>query len=214
MKVSEKKAKRVEDVRGLILNAAKKLFVQEGYHSTSIRKIASAIGYSPTTIYLYYEDKADIVYALHKEGFAMLKMMFTSLLTVESPFERLKALGKTYLHFAIEHPDYYQVMFILKDPMDYLDARYTDECWEEGKQTFGLLVSTVEECQRTGYFINEDPELFALQAWALVHGLSSLFLTSRLQKVCTDDKIGDSGENLLESVFKTYIKFLEYTKNI
>ena len=87
----EKKIKQKEDLRTVILEAAKKLFVQEGYEATSIRKIAKEIGFSPTTIYLYYKDKSDIVYALHQVGFGMLKDQFLPLMAVEDPFERLKA---------------------------------------------------------------------------------------------------------------------------
>ncbi|VTQ03121.1 TetR/AcrR family transcriptional regulator [Sphingobacterium daejeonense] len=72
----EKKLKHKEDLRTLILEAAKKLFVQEGYEATSIRKIAKEIGFSPTTIYLYYKDKSDIVYALHQVGFGILRDRF------------------------------------------------------------------------------------------------------------------------------------------
>lgn len=80
-----KKGKQKADVKKLILSAAKKLFIEEGYRETSIRKIAAEIGYSPTTIYIYYKDKNDIVYALHQEGFSMLKTFFSALQIVEDP---------------------------------------------------------------------------------------------------------------------------------
>ena len=80
-----------------VLEAAKKLFVQEGYEATSIRKIAKEIGFSPTTIYLYYRDKNDIAYALHQEGFLLLRDRFMALMSVDNPFERLKAIGHTLI---------------------------------------------------------------------------------------------------------------------
>lgn len=214
MKVSDKKAKRKEDVRTLILNAAKKLFVEEGYQSASIRKIASEIGYSPTTIYLYYKDKSDIVHALHKEGFALLRTLFSSIELVEHPFERLKATGRTYLKFAKEYPDFYEVMFIMKEPMDYLESEHEDVCWEEGKQVFSLLIQTVLDCQATGYFPNTDPNHVALQAWSMVHGLCSLYITTHLQKV-GEDKLSESNADVLvEGTFTTYINLMEQTKLI
>lgn len=214
MKVSDKKAKRKEDVRTLILNAAKKLFVEEGYQSASIRKIASEIGYSPTTIYLYYKDKSDIVHALHKEGFALLRTLFSSIELVEHPFERLKATGRTYLKFAKEYPDFYEVMFIMKEPMDYLESEHEDVCWEEGKQVFSLLIQTVLDCQAAGYFPNTDPNHVALQAWSMVHGLCSLYITTHLQKV-GEDKLSESNADVLvEGTFTTYINLMEQTKLI
>lgn len=212
MKAQEKKTKRKGDVKSLILNAAKKLFVEEGYRSASIRKIASEIGYSPTTIYLYYKDKSDIAYALHQEGFAVLNTKFSSLVTVESPFERLKAIGRTYLLFSIENPDFYEIMFMMKEPMDFLDSESEEEIWEEGKKVFDFLVITIEECQREGYFPGNDKNYTALQAWAMVHGLCSLFITTHLQKVGEECLSQGAAEILLEASFKTYVAFLEQTK--
>ncbi len=214
MNISDKKAKRKEDVRSLILNAAKKLFVEEGYQSASIRKIASEIGYSPTTIYLYYKDKSDIVYALHKEGFTILRMMFSSSIFIEDPFERLKVIGKIYLKFAKEYPDFYEVMFVMKEPMEYLDAtnETETECWEEGSQVFNLLVQTVEDCQAIGYFPETDSKQTALQAWSMVHGLCSLHITTHLQKVGEEFLSESSTEILVESTFSTYLGLMEKTK--
>lgn len=212
MKISEKKAKRKEDVRTLILNAAKKLFIEEGYQATSIRKIASEIGYSPTTIYLYYKDKSDIAYALHREGFALLGVLFSSLITVESPFERLKAIGRTYLRFSFENPDFYELMFMMKEPMDFLDSESEDECWEEGKRVFDFLVLTIEECQKEGYFPGNDAGHTALQAWVIVHGLCSLHITTHLQKVGEECLSESSSEFLVEAAFKTYVILMEQTR--
>ena len=39
-----------------ILEAAKALFLDQGFEKTSIRNIADAIEYSPSTIYLYFKD--------------------------------------------------------------------------------------------------------------------------------------------------------------
>jgi len=66
--IQERKRKHKEDLKQLILDAAKKLFMKDGYEATSIRKIAAEIEFSPTTIYLYYKDKAEISHALHQEG--------------------------------------------------------------------------------------------------------------------------------------------------
>lgn len=156
MNISKDKSRKREGVRKQILDAAKALFVDKGFEATSIRKIASKVGCSPTTIYLYYKDKNDIVYALHKEGFNILKMQLISLANVESPFERLKALGRTYINFSKNHPEYYEVMFMLKEPMDYLYSSSKNEGWEEGAQVFDILVFTIKDCQGEGYFPNGE----------------------------------------------------------
>jgi AcrR family transcriptional regulator len=214
MKALEAKNKRKEDVKLLILNAAKKLFLEKGFQATSVRNIATEIGYSPTTIYLYYKDKSDIVYDLHQEGFAILKNNLTTLSMVEAPFERLKALGRSYLNFAKENPDFYELMFVLKEPMQFLDNDSNEEIWEGGRQVFGFIVNTIKECQSEGYFYTKDPNYIALQAWGMVHGLCSLHITTRLQKIAQENFTSASSDELLEQAFKTYVEFIERTNSL
>lgn len=214
MTVKNSKTKRKEDIKLLILEAARKLFLEQGFQATSVRKIAAEIGYSPTTIYLYYKDKNDIIYALHQEGFSLLRMKLTALAHVENPFERLKALGYSYLMFAKDYPDYYELMFMLKEPMQYLDNESEKEIWEGGRQVYAFIVSTIEECQEEGYFYSINPNEVALQAWSVVHGLCSLFLTTRLQKLVSDEPTPEESEGVLESVFKAYVDFVEQSKRL
>lgn len=59
--------KEKENMKSLILNTAIKLIETEGYDKLSMRKIADAIDYSPTTIYIYYKDKAQIAHDISKQ---------------------------------------------------------------------------------------------------------------------------------------------------
>lgn len=113
---AKKKRKHKGDLRDEILSAAKKLFLAHGYLNTSMRKIAAKVGISPTTIYLYYRDKADVIHALHQEGFKILAEQFKILENVEHPFERLKAMGRCYINFALGNRDFYELMFIMQEP--------------------------------------------------------------------------------------------------
>ena len=55
-------------MKKLIIDAALRMFVEDGYEKTSIRNIADKIEYSPGTIYLYYKDKDELLYAVQKDG--------------------------------------------------------------------------------------------------------------------------------------------------
>jgi len=56
-----RREKEKENMRLAILEAATKIIIEEGYDNLTMRKIAEAIEYTPTTIYSYYKDKAQIV---------------------------------------------------------------------------------------------------------------------------------------------------------
>ena len=72
MGVKERQEREREAVSRAILDAARELFVAEGYQNVSIRKIAERIEYSPAAIYGYFPSKDDIFFALAEEGFRLL----------------------------------------------------------------------------------------------------------------------------------------------
>ena len=72
MGVKERQEREREATGRAILDAARDLFVAEGYQNVSIRKIAERIEYSPAAIYSYFPSKDDIFLALAEEGFRML----------------------------------------------------------------------------------------------------------------------------------------------
>src|SRR5438132_13307887 len=72
MGIKERQERDREAVRRAILDAARELFVSDGYTNVSIRKIADRIEYSPAAIYGYFPSKDDIFFALAEEGFRLL----------------------------------------------------------------------------------------------------------------------------------------------
>lgn len=61
MSIKERRDTEKVEMKVKIRNAAIQIIEHEGYEKLSIRKIATKIEYSPTTIYLYYKDKAEII---------------------------------------------------------------------------------------------------------------------------------------------------------
>src|SRR5918995_3122832 len=72
MGTKERQDRERQAVTASILDAARDLFVAEGYQSVSIRRIAERIEYSPAAIYSYFASKDDIFLALAEEGFHRL----------------------------------------------------------------------------------------------------------------------------------------------
>lgn len=61
MGMKERRDMEKSEMKRKIIQAAVEIIEQEGYEKLSIRKIAAKIEYSPTTLYLYYKDKAEII---------------------------------------------------------------------------------------------------------------------------------------------------------
>jgi AcrR family transcriptional regulator len=116
MGIKERHERDREAVSRAILDAARELFVKEGYHNVSIRKIAERIEYSPAAIYSYFPSKDDIFFALAEEGFRLLgdpaQAPRQSELRQLEPLERLQALFWRLYEFSCEHPQYFALMFV------------------------------------------------------------------------------------------------------
>ncbi len=178
MGITERREREKEEMRDMILKTANKLFAEHGFEKVSMRNIADAIEYSPTTIYLYFKDKNELFYSLHLEGFKMLAAEFVPLLEIKNPMDRMYQMGLRYIRFAIENPDYYRLMFLVKDP---LCTTETDETWEAGHNAHAFLERVVVECQEQGYLQGISMRSAALMIWSFVHGLVSLQVCDRMK---------------------------------
>lgn len=102
-------AKR-QSMRGEIAGIAKQLFQDEGYATISMRRIAGEIGCSPMTLYKYYDAKIDILRTLWADVFNEL---FDQLEAISETGEnRLQYLASTYVHYWLNHTEYYRLVFI------------------------------------------------------------------------------------------------------
>lgn len=54
-------AQRVDARRGQILDAATQVFADKGFHAATVRDIARAAGLADGTIYLYFQNKTDLL---------------------------------------------------------------------------------------------------------------------------------------------------------
>ncbi len=197
MGISERKAKEKEHLKALILEGAKKLFLEKGIEQTTIRSIAKSIDYSVGTVYVYYKDKNSILNDLHKMGFIEMGKQISPLFHVCDPIERLKALGKVYINFALENPDMYDLMFLMNAPIEFLEENIKKDAlkeseehnllnqqeWQEGKGTFSVLRQTVQDCIDKGHFENHETEALSFMIWGMVHGICSLQIRGRVNHI-------------------------------
>src|SRR5439155_15462922 len=113
MGIKERQERDREAVRRAILDAARDLFVTEGYQNVSIRKIAERIEYSPAALYSYFPSKDDIFFALAEEGFRLLydESVVTGLNDLP-PLGRIREIFWRLYRFSCDQPQYFALMFV------------------------------------------------------------------------------------------------------
>jgi len=192
--IVDRKLREKAEMRSRILESAKALFAEDGFQNVSIRKIAEKIEYSPATIYLYFQDKDAILFALHNEGFRALFTRQKNRAKIADPVARLRGLLEGYLEFALQEPEYYDLMFMLFTPLPKIIR--TAE-WRYGRRAYRMLVKTVAECQANGHMKNTSTDAAAIGLWGAVHGIASLLIRQRASMLPADKQVDIAREATL-----------------
>lgn len=172
MGITERREREKEEIRHRILDAARELFAAEGYEKVTMRRIAEVIEYSPTTIYLHFEDKDDLVTALCHEDFARLLEAMRAAPVPDDPVETIRQLGRAYCAFALRHPNQYRFMF-----MTPVGKEERLEDGNPGELSFGHLLEAVKRAVAAGRLRAIDPVTAAQVLWMGVHGVASALIT-------------------------------------
>ncbi len=179
------------ELRRRIIAAARELFLSKGYQNVSMRAVAAAIGYSPTTIYLYFKDKAQLIFEICEETFAELNAMKDTLEAVgpKDPVERLRMGMKAYIRFGISHPDHYMVSFGGV-------ARELGDAWKYegslGEKSFTRFRELVAACVKARDFRKTDVDLATQALWTSMHGVTSLLITHKAFPWAPQDRLIDA----------------------
>ena len=178
MGVKERREREKLETRDLILDAARELFITEGYDGVTMRKVAEKIEYSPTAIYLHFKDKEDLFRELCHEDFARLADELNIIAQHPDPVERLRQIGLAYVAFGTHYPNHYKVMFMTPHPPTALDERDHEVKGNPEKDAYALLRNLVRQAMDAGVFRDEltDVDLIAQTLWSGVHGVISLHI--------------------------------------
>jgi AcrR family transcriptional regulator len=176
MDSKKRREREKEKLRQQILNAARTISLEDGWHAVTIRKIAKKIEYTPPTIYEYFRNKDDIFYTLLRMGYQKLYYLFVETYqTIPDPKERLFRLGTTYWNFAWEYKELYQVMNGLNG------VRFgVESIPNEAKDIYSLLKKAVEELLQQYQQPLENAHHQVVLLWATLHGLISLTMTKQI----------------------------------
>ena len=116
--------------------------------------------------------------ALAAEGFLLMGAAIRAELASQNPDDpavELALVGQAYIRFAISHPAHFEVMFgeeaLIPGDRELSTAR---------RQVYETLMSPIETARQAGRLVGHSPELVAVGAWAIVHGLAALLINGRI----------------------------------
>jgi AcrR family transcriptional regulator len=159
------------DLRRTLLGAAAQLIEETGPGVMSVREVARRAGVTHAAATYHFGDKAGLLTALAVDGYRLLGE------TLREAHERQRSfleIGVAYVRFAVTCRAHFEVMFrpelYHRDDEDLLAAKAV---------TAALLYRTEQA---------SDEELRAgIAAWAIVHGIATLWLNGNLPPRLGDD---------------------------
>jgi AcrR family transcriptional regulator len=164
------------DLKRALTDAALQLVQEKGPKGFTLREVARRAGVSAAAPYRHFADKSQLLAAAATQGFVQLHetLVATAAATTDLT-EQVLAMGRTYVRWAVTHPDYYQVMFGSE-----LDKTESPEVLTAGLRAFDDLLDTIVRCQDANLLPAGDPREIAGPIWSLLHGISMLTIGSEL----------------------------------
>jgi AcrR family transcriptional regulator len=174
---SARKAKGAGHLRrGEILHAAERIFVRDGYHGATIRKIADEVGVSSTALYMHFHDKSEILVEICEGVFAQLLCQNVEIAAKPGdPVSRVRQMLDAYMQFGLDNPNAYQLVFAT--PPGALSEEKTAAMNMLGKRCYEPFREAVEAIGKAGRLRYADVDVVAQTFWVGAHGLVSLLLT-------------------------------------
>ena len=206
MGTQERRSREKQELRQRIQEAATELFVLDGYQNVSIRKIADRIEYAPSTIYLYFKDKEELVHSICNDMFAELSEILIGIRLQDlAPQQKMAKCLRAYIEFGLAHPNHYVVTFCTPE-LQYMHQQPKadhEAIMSAGLECFDLLRQGLQEALNSDSIRAINIEVTSQTVWAQIHGLTSLLVS--MQSFPWQDRellIQDLVDNILRSLAK------------
>jgi len=183
----------IENMRGRILDTALDIIIKDGFHNLSVRKIASRLDVTATTIYNYYTNKDEINLMIRIRGFEKLHDLLTRRSAPFNDIEtRIKAMVRAFIEFGLTNPSYYDIMFNLHTPkyLDYVGTAMEPLAYKEKQISIRCLFLFVD---LIGSYIpakGKKKDRFVLyqviKFWSDMHGMITLNNSRLFHEVMED----------------------------
>ncbi len=166
------------DTRQSLLDAGLELFAKDGFHGTSLRQIAQAVGVSESALYNYFASKEALFHAIVAEGEASRNLELERVLSrpVKSARATLVQLGEAVIAQASTLREGKLFRIMMSDGMRLALAGKVDFFERTGSGT-SVFVLVMEKLVRDGWLARARPEFLAMEfgapfiVWRHIHAI-------------------------------------------
>lgn len=188
-----------EQIKEMVLEAAETIVDEEGFPALKVRKIAMEIGYTVGSIYMVFDNMADLI--MHVKG-RTLDELSEELALVDDctdPQACIVQLAKVYVLFASRHYNRWRMIF---EQCQNEEGDIPDWYQDKANRMFIRIEDLFRQLRPE--LSEEQARLGARALWSGVHGVCMLSLTGKLDMLGVDN-IEQVVTLLVESFFRGWM---------
>lgn len=111
MGITERKEREKQKRKKAILSAAEKIFFAHNGDKGTMDDVAEKVELSKGTLYLYFKNKTDLLYAIAEKGVGLLHDNFSKVIKTKlTGREQLSDLGDEFVRFVEEYPKHFELI--------------------------------------------------------------------------------------------------------
>lgn len=111
MGIAERKEKEKQKRRNSIIKAAEKIFFSGNGDRGTMENVAAKVQLGKGTLYLYFKNKTDLLYAIAEKGVTILTGYLQKVITPEhSGRQQLSDLGDEFVRFVEDYPRHFELI--------------------------------------------------------------------------------------------------------
>lgn len=127
-------------LRQRIIDAAGKIFVEEGYEHLSMRRVAQIVGCSQMAAYRHFANKEALTQHLCAQLYTdFTTQMFQQMDAADQPWDQIRIFVTALLNFATAYPDHYSLVFLVRHADESVIAE-RERLGEEFLQSIHALI--------------------------------------------------------------------------
>ncbi len=177
--IAERRLEEKERRRAEILDAAEAVSASVGLEATTMDEVARQARLSRALVYVYFNDKADLLAALCERGLIELRDRFAAAAAAEpSGVLQVEAIGRAYVSFSRERPVHFEALARFETRTAEAVDPSTNEgaCVAAGDRVHEVMVECIEAGIRDGSISPTlgNPQLASLTLWGFMHGIIQL----------------------------------------
>lgn len=178
MGITERRKREKEALSRKIMDAAREIFVEEGYEAVTMRRIADKIEYSATAIYSHFKDKDALIRAITHADFKALTKRLQEVGDIVDPIEKLRRIAHLYVDFGVNNPNQYRQIFMSSSGPQYDQELGSDVRGNPDRDAYAWITKVMSDALREGAIsIPEGKLALHVQTlWGAFHGLIALHI--------------------------------------